>query len=154
GLSSRLRMSVWTFGAPFIKTTTDSTVTLDQPLLDLLRQARLDDVSLVRTVTLDPANPPGIQWAGSFRPAAKPKLREPYLREPYLRSLIKALHAIGVQVIAGYEIVESGKKRTPLGMKFTDWLAKASAEEIEKHATAIAAFFDDRGLDIDGIGFD
>ena len=87
-------------------------------------------------------------------PARSSRWGGPDTREPYLRALIKALHAIDVQVIAGYEIVTKDKGTTPQSEAFTRWLAMASPSQIEAHANAIEAFFADRGLGIDGIGFD
>jgi hypothetical protein len=62
-------MSVWTFGTPFIKTGYAGRIMLDQPLLGLLGQARLDDLSLVHTVTFDTANPPGCSGPRGSDPA-------------------------------------------------------------------------------------
>jgi hypothetical protein len=149
GLSTRLRMSLWTFNAPFIEKLNGSNVVLDQPLLKLLHASRVDDLSLVYTITFDKSNPSQPRWADAFLPGGFSNLRE-----PYLRALIKALHAIDVQVIVGYEIVEKDKDRTDLGDSFTGWLASGSPQQIEDYANSIEAFFADRGLGIDGIGFD
>jgi hypothetical protein len=37
---------------------------------------------------------------------------------------------------------------------FADWLGSASADDIKKYAQSINTFFESRGLDVDGVGYD
>jgi hypothetical protein len=156
-VSARLRMSVWAFGAPLTKPVLSSgrDIELDANLLALLRDAGIDDLSLVNTIawdqrskSTDPAKPP--RWNSAFRPRGSADQREPYLRK-----LIDALHKMGVQVLAGYELVrKTGGGQREYPTDFAAWLLKASPSEIDAYARLIYAFFDSKGLDIDGIGYD
>lgn len=147
-VSSRLRLSLWSFNASFIDAgkSSPTSITLKQSQLLELKDARLDDFSLVRTITFDPAHPDQVAW-GAFAPLGSGKLREPYLRE-----LVSQLHAIQVQVMAGYEIVEKGKESSELGKAFNRWLNGATDSDLDKHAQAIADFLSK--FDLDGINFD
>jgi hypothetical protein len=161
-LSTRLRMSVWSFNAAFIKVATPkrgtvpAKVVLDEKLIKLLEAARIDDVSLVGTVTFDERTG-GVTWANSYQPGANSEFRE-----PYLRALVESLRAIKVQVLAGYAFVKSSKKWADMTeaekkiaarfRHFAHWLEKASDFDIANHAEAIDSFCATWGLD--GIGFD
>jgi hypothetical protein len=163
-VSTRLRMSIWAFTPPFTQKFNGSDIVLDTGLLSLLTQANIDDLSLVWTIgwderarRKDKAKPP--KWHGGFLPAGSAAHREPYLRK-----LIDALHKMNVQVLAGYELVKASKKlenltaadkmRNAHAQDFADWLLGASPSEIDDYARSINAFFETKGLDVDGVGFD
>jgi hypothetical protein len=153
-LSTRLRVSVWAFGAPFAaKKTGSDGVELNKSLLTKLEKARIDDVSLVHTLAFDYSTQ-GVRWSDGFKP-----LGETNRRKGYCAELIRSLHAIGVQVLAGYTMVEGTRpdKSTedfPVVTQFANWLAGADEGKITKHAQAIAAFFEKNGTPFDGLGFD
>jgi hypothetical protein len=175
-ISTRLRLSLWSFVPPLTTDRVTSTsVELDSAQVSLLREADVDDLSLVWTVTWDrrerdsdPAKPP--KWHDGF--VVRGQAGEAHRRN-YLAALIAALHP-KVQVIVGFEIVRATprKDKTPpatedekraaakdaaLGAVATDfakWLEKATPDDIKNYARSIAAFFFSRGLDIDGVGYD
>src|SRR5262249_46358348 len=128
GLSTRLRLSLWTFNAAFIQKVDGSQVILDPARVTLLQAARIDDLSLVRTITFDDSNNK-VKGSGGYAPGGSPQLRAPYLAE-----LIRVLHGIGVQVLVGYEIVAAGANRSEVGASFTRWLGGADDEQIRGHA--------------------
>lgn len=164
-ISARLRMSLWTMGAPFAARLNGANVELDTELLDLLKDARVDDLSLVYTIGWDTratgatkARPP--KWHDGFAP-----LGSAAHREAYLRKLIDELHKRNVQVIAGFPLVNaslkagqevSGKEKgyQERAQDFANWLKAPEPGDIEAYAGAINHFFESRGLDVDGIGFD
>jgi hypothetical protein len=163
-ISGRLRMSVWAFTPPFTKRLVGSDIELDINLLALVRNAGIDDLSLVYTIAWDQRTKPSElakspRWHRNFLP-----LGSPDHRETYLRKLIDAFHKMGAQVLAGYELVKGTKKPQDLTDKdkqqneyaqdFADWLINASPSEIDAYARSINNFFESRHLDIDGIGFD
>ena len=161
-ISSRLRLSLWAFTPPLTKETPGE---IDNAQVQLLKDADVDDLSLVWTATWDtrrkPSDPP------------KPPIWDPHfvvrgssdekIRVTYLKNLIAALHP-KVQVIAGYELVRAtpGKQAPPKNdatmrdrvTDFAAWLLKATPDEIKKYAQSIREFFKSRGLDLDGVGYD
>ena len=161
-ISSRLRLSLWAFTPPLTKETPGE---IDNAQVRLLKDADVDDLSLVWTATWDtrrkPSDPP------------KPPIWDPHfvvrgssdekIRVTYLKNLIAALHP-KVQVIAGYELVRAtpGKQaptKNDATMRdrvtdFAAWLRKATPDEIKKYAQSIREFFKSRGLDVDGVGYD
>jgi hypothetical protein len=166
-ISSRLRLSIWTFTPPFTSKVTPGTVELDSAQVQLLKDADVDDVSLVYTIAWDtrakpsdPAKPP--KWHDFFTPAGQ---TSEALRTNYLKGLVAALHP-RVQVIAGFELVrgtpsdaqkKADRKDAALGASaadFANWLAGASPDDIKKYAQSINTFFESRGIDVDGIGYD
>lgn len=154
-LSARLRLSIWAFTPPF--TTPEGRGKLDKGLLELLQAACVDDLSLVTTIGWDrrgakqtKANPP--RWLNGSLPVGGARDRE-----AYMNNLIEALHGMGIQVVPGFALV----KKTGAGGDvkkdaddFAGWLAGASDDEIDDYAGSINHFFESRGLDVDGIGFD
>lgn len=163
-VSARLRMSVWAFVPPFAKRLSGNDIELDPDLLSLVQDAGIDDLSLVYTIAWD-------QRAKAADPARSPKWHSGFVplgssahREPYLRKLIDALHKMGVQVLAGYELVKASKKPEDLtdddkkqnayAQDLADWLLNASPSQIDAYGHSINNFFESKGLDIDGIGFD
>ncbi|MBS2023756.1 MAG: hypothetical protein JST92_15235, partial [Deltaproteobacteria bacterium] len=157
-LATRARLSIWAFNTSFIdpsksdespKDHSKATVGLNDAALAKLHEANVDDFSLVRTWQFKPGHPDELDWGVNYRPLNTEF--EGY-RSDYLRKLVPALHAIDVQVMAGYEIVEKGKLSGDLGKAFNAWLAKASDDEIGAHAQAIADKLDE--FDLDGINFD
>ena len=162
-ISSRLRLSLWAFTPPLTKETPGE---IDNAQVQLLKDADVDDLSLVWTATWDtrrkPSDPP------------KPPIWDPHfvvrgssdekIRVTYLKNLIAALHP-KVQVIAGYELVRATpdpKKPPPKNdatmrdrvTDFAAWLLKATPDDIKKYAQSIREFFKSRGLDVDGVGYD
>ena len=186
-ISTRLRLSIWAFTPPLTtgKVTSDK-IEIDAGAVGLLKNANVDDLSLVWTVTwdkrdkpTDPAKPP--KWHDGFIPRGQSSEKQ---RTNYLKGLVAALHP-DVQVIAGFEIVRATpanesqaareKRRNAMTQKqrdaedaaaskdaalkelaadFAAWLLKASADDIKKYAQSINAFFESRGIDVDGIGYD
>ncbi len=156
-VSARLRMSIWAFTPPFTSRLKGNDIELDRELLDLLKDARVDDLSLVETIgwdrrgsSKDKARKP--RWLNGSIPAGS----APH-REAYMRKLIDSLHEMGVQVIAGFALVKKTGAQGNVKLDaddFASWLATASADEVEEYAASINHFFESRGLDVDGIGFD
>jgi hypothetical protein len=159
GPSNRLRLSLFDFNPSFItrkhfERGKRNGYDLDTALLDAFAQARIDDYSLVQTIVFrghkaGNANPP--DWDSNFNPAGE---KTDALRTTYLQQLTSEMHARNVQVIAGYELVTRGVGRTAEGDALIDWLNRATSAQIIAHAADIAAFFVNRGIPIDGIGFD
>ena len=175
-IRARLRHSAWLAisslfsGASTPVSDTEPTVTVNTATLDAL-SAHLDDLSALETITVgDPsASDPRKQvaWHGgyvkSFQPlpnaGAPHAKRDPEYRDrgcvAFSKAVIAAAHARGLQVLAGYEIVGTGKVNTAEGERFKAWIHKASPADVRAHADAIYQFlWVDRGLDFDGIGFD
>jgi hypothetical protein len=158
-LSTRLCFSLFDFNASFVKRGLYrhgkmTRVELDTALLDLVQAARLDDYSLVRTIsfggetsTHDAQRP---QWS-NFAPLGS---TDEAVRVDYLQKLTTELHARKVQVIAGYELVERGTEVSKKGKVFRSWLSHATPTQVAAHAQAIDDFFTSRSIEIDGIGFD
>lgn len=162
-ISSRLRLSLWAFTPPLTKETPGE---IDNAQVQLLKDADVDDLSLVWTATWDTRRKPG--------DPPKPPIWDPHfvvrgssdeaVRVRYLKNLIAALHP-KVHVIAGFELVRAtpdpakapSKKDAAMRDRVTDfaaWLAKAAPDEIRTYAQSIREFFKSRGLDVDGVGYD
>lgn len=132
-ISNRLRLSLWAFVPPLTtgKVLSDS-LEMDSGSIGLLKNAEVDDLSLVWTVTWDPrakaddpAKPP--KWHNGFMPRGQST--EKY-RKNYLRDLIAALHP-KVQVVVGYEIVRKTAKKESAAAR-EKRLSKLSADDRRK----------------------
>jgi len=159
-IASRLRISAWAFVSPFI---TDQSGGIDVSRVELFKKTRVDDLSMVWTLTWDPrtgktaderrakpANPP--VWHPKFQiggvgitSGAKASALV-----AYLRNLANVLHP-EVLLQAGFEIVAAAAE---LEQDFVEWLAAASNDDITGYAGMLRKFFDDLHLEVDGIGFD
>ena len=115
-ISSRLRLSLWAFTPPLTRMKSKHEWEIDSAQVQLLKDANVDDLSLVWTVTwdarrkpTDPAKPPVWDHHLKIRGGTDEQTRVRYLKEP-----IAALHP-KVQVIAGFDLVgpTPGKKETP-----------------------------------------
>jgi hypothetical protein len=149
GLSTRLRLSINGYGGSWVDQSKASGA-VDQTLLSQLKNAPIDDISLVHTIQFDAARPGEVTWSDGLAPNGNTKLREPYLRD-----LIDRLHAMDIQVRAGYEVVEQGSQHTVLGNAFSKWiLGKDKPPDIKGHIEKMLQFLWGKGLDFDGIGFD
>ncbi len=153
-------MSIWSFGAPFVKSLTTK-VGLDTAQLDLIKRARVDDLSLVNTISADERNWKGggaaVAWSDAFRPGGLSKGQQPLLdnvRGDYISRLVEELHARGVQVLLGYTIGNdpNDKRGDEYCRGFTNWLASIGEQQVRDHAKAVSDFV--VKYDADGIGFD
>ncbi len=167
-ISTRVRMSVWCFGAPFMND--PHSFNVDSKQLALLAAARIDDVSMVDTICAKESNwtdgggGTDVAWTGRLRPggvaSGDPRLED--VRDTYIKNLVAGLRANKVQLILGYTIGNEGHSKPKPGEEpaasdtyckgFTDWLRAASPDVIREHARAIAAFVEK--YDAAGIGFD
>ncbi len=152
----RLRLSLFDMNASFASGKKFSGgkvvgVTMDTALLDELRDARIDDYSIVNTIVFggassnNDASPP----AWNFLP-----LGDANLRVPYLTQLCTEMHNRNAQVLVGYALVEKGSTANPANAPFLTWLRTASTQQVSQHAQDLVDFFTRKGIDIDGIGFD
>ena len=165
-ISARARFSIWTFGTPLMKTL-DS---LDTVQLDLMKKARLDDLTFNYTMAPKESNwkvkadgtvevtGVGVTFTTRFGPGGTTG-RSPEAdkrREAYLKMVVEELHARGMQVILGYTIGTDGEDETPSTRKFNRefaaWLLAMTDDQLGQHALEIDAFRD--RFDADGVGFD
>jgi hypothetical protein len=132
-LKDRTRMSIWCFNAPFIKAGT----TLDDSVLDKVKAARIDDVSLVYTVA-----PPASNWGKTTGTAigwsAGLLGTFPAMRDGYLKNLVAGLQGRGVQVMLGYCIGNSNSNTTQAqrdannyAKAFAGWLGGLTDQQVK-----------------------
>jgi hypothetical protein len=151
-----VRLSAWCFGSPFLGSSFGG-VTLDDTTLKAVKDARIDDVSMVNTLVSPDDNwilngntvtvrGTIVRWSDAFRPGGIPK-NDPTLdptRESYLKQLVTKLHDPGfggrkVQLILGYTIGNKGKEPQPPPAPPAD----ASEEVKDKFAKDFAQFTKD-----------
>lgn len=150
-LAARLRNSVWVPGSLLLddKKSKPGDPVLRDKVIEKLR-GRVDDISLVDTITIDVGKPGGVVYHKAFARGFKTD-RE---RDLYCERLITACHP-DIQVLAGYEITAHRKENTPEGDELVRFLKSASDRQIKDHAQAIFDFlFVTRRLEFDGVGFD
>jgi hypothetical protein len=152
--TGRTRMSIWCFGNPFL----GAAPKVDPGVLDKIKEARVDDVSLVNTLAPPDSNwapggvvkDTGVSWSDGFMGLFKK------MREEYLTNLVTACHDRGIQLMLGYCIGNSNDPKDAIGnayaKNFTGWLAALSEDQVKAHARAVAAFV--KQYKADGIGFD
>jgi len=155
----RLRLSLFDFNPSFIKSLIFlrgkiTGCTLNTALLDAFEAARIDDYSLVRTISFIGANDENYAHKPGWRDFSPGGSGGEALRVDYLQKLTQEMHNRGAQVTAGYELVERGTSVSQRGTLFRRWLESATAEQVSKHAEDIVDFFVSRQIPIDGIGFD
>lgn len=117
--------------------------------------AGLDDVTILVTV-FNKEDSDEVEWAENYLQ------NNPQDRLEFTKQLIKFFHKQNVQVFAGV-FADTGVPgpSKKLGDRFTRWLRKKVKDKkpplkplFEEHARLLLAFFDDKGLDIDGISYD
>lgn len=167
-IRARLRHSAWLAGSSLflkaepIKANTTPTITVATDALDALAP-HLDDLSFLETLTV--GNPSSkkpkemVRWHAGYVRGLQNLPNDAGFRDrgaiAFSKTAIDACHTRGIQVLAGYEIVGTGKVNTPEGEAFMSWITSAKEAAIIAHADAIYQFlWVDRGLDFDGIGFD
>jgi hypothetical protein len=163
-ISTRVRLSTWSFGAPF-----DTGTQIDPAMIDLVKQSGIDDLSLVNTVLIDERSVFTVPLY-KHQPKATPRLRwatwTPYVAnsstwfapasdasrcESYCKMLITAMHAASVQVQAGF-CLGSSKNALDEADLFVKFLNETNDEQIDKLAQAFRRFCETTGFD--GVGFD
>jgi hypothetical protein len=151
---ARRRLSLFDFNPSFtsgfrLTAGNPSGYNMDTALLDAFAAARIDDYSLVRTITFDGGTKPP-KWGG-FSPLGDSREA---MRIDYLQRLTAEMHRRGAQVFVGYEMVERGTTVSQAGTDFRNWLASATDAQLVAHGRAIVSFFTSRTIPIDGVGFD
>ena len=151
-LSARARVSIWCDGkaGPLLddKKAKQGLVRINR---DAFKNVRgLDDISFVQTVQMKSGSD-GAEFDFAFLPFT------PKQRLEFLKDAIAFLHSLKIQVCAGFEIVTAGeaehqKKRRKQAAEFADFLGKTS--DFAPAAKKLVDFFDNQGLDIDGICYD
>jgi hypothetical protein len=107
----------------------------------------IDDLSIVSTVTIKGTD--DVAWHPMFLPGL------PNKRAQYLKDVISIAHENGIQVLAGFEITDTGNAKGQRGQAFVKLMANADDDKLKAYAEKITKFlYDDNGLDFDGIGFD
>jgi hypothetical protein len=99
-------------------------------------------------------------------PDDKAKAKEA-VRLGFLKDAIQYFHARRIQIFVGFEIVAEKKGTTAKDAKaleedhkaadrFKEWISKKKEDpaDFAAHAKKLVAFFDDKGLDIDGVSYD
>lgn len=168
-VSSRLRQSVWAFYAPFSSGLIGKEdIKLDDGHMDLFRDAQIDDLSLVSTISWVEKGPDGddnpeVDW-WDFAPAGEivndsklPNYRRTYNRPRaanYMRKLCEAMHARGRQVQAGWASVDVRSSSLTYNRGWTAFLKRATTAQIDLLASRALDFFFSQGIDIDGLGYD
>ncbi|MBL9013346.1 MAG: hypothetical protein JNL83_04170 [Myxococcales bacterium] len=115
----------------------------------------LDDMTVLVTV-FNKEDSDDSDWAENYLS------NNPQDREEFLRQFIRFMHKQDVQVFVGV-FADTGVPgpSKKLGDRFTRWLRKKVKGQtgplkplFEEHARLLLKFFDDKGLDIDGISYD
>ena len=108
----------------------------------------IDDISLVSTITIHD-DKGGVDWHPMLIPGFASK------RAQYLRDILTIAHENGIEVLAGYEITDTGNAKGRRGQSFVKLMATGTDAQLKAHAEQIVKFlFDDNQLDFDGVSFD
>jgi hypothetical protein len=72
-----------------------------------------------------------------------------------LKDVVAIAHDNGIQVLAGYEITNTGNGKSDRGRDFVKLMASNDEGKLRAHAEKVMKFiYDDTGIDFDGISFD
>lgn len=145
-ISTRIRISFWAHCDSMVdpKKTRGDAIGFRDSVMDGLKNAKgIDDVSLVDSFTFNEGAKVGF---GGFC------LNNAKFQESYVSQISGLCHAMQLQCIAGFAVVESGATTTPKTQAFNRWLAAADAAALRGYAAEVASVVNKYGFD--GIGFD
>lgn len=154
-LHGRARVSAWANAVNFHHAEKPNDANKIHPRWRDLSYAGLDDITFLVTV-FNKGETDEVEWAADYLPNARQN------REEFLRQAIRFFHKQNVQVFVGMfcDIGVEGPSSVN-GDHFTKWLhatVKGATGPLEPlfapHARNLVKFFDDKGLDIDGISMD
>ena len=136
GISTRLRLSLWTFVPLFVKD--EKKMTLKDDEVAAVLKSGIDDLTFVHTLTWNPQDD------------KRPVLVDAKFGAAYYPEVVKRLRP-SVQVVIGFALGGTSSEARLRARSFIHWLENASDGTIASYAGVIVSFFGD--LAFDGVGF-